>query len=208
MYVSLTRVNTSDEPIENATIVGEEMVRWLHDIDGFLGFLMLSREESTLGLSFWKSREVAERHRVARMEFLGRITSVANVQVEEMLDFDVTFAELLEPLVADPEVVGNLVQHHAPDLAAQTFSIGAVEALERPAVDRDLVRQDAAVTASPSRQRNALIEPEQRLAGRWLRFDDDRDIGDDVSKLARKGRDCVLYLPLEVDLTGLLIGVH
>ena len=94
MYVSLTRVNTADEPIENATIVGEEMVRWLHDIDGFLGFLMLSREETTLGLSFWKSREVAERHRVARMEFLERITSVANVQVEEMLDFDVTFAEL------------------------------------------------------------------------------------------------------------------
>ncbi len=94
MYVSLTRVNTSDEPIENATIVGEEMVRWLHDIDGFLGFLMLSREESTLGLSFWKSREVAERHRVARMEFLGRITSVANVQVEEVLDYEVTFADL------------------------------------------------------------------------------------------------------------------
>ena len=94
MYVSLTRVNTADEPIENATIVGEEMVRWLHDIDGFLGFLMLSREETTLGLSFWKSREVAERHRVARMEFLGRITSVANVQVEEVLDYEVTFADL------------------------------------------------------------------------------------------------------------------
>ncbi|MDP9303236.1 MAG: hypothetical protein M3O92_01865 [Actinomycetota bacterium] len=94
MYVSLTRVNTSDEPIENATIVGEEMVRWLRDIDGFLGFLMLSREETTLGLSFWKTREIAERHRVARMEFLERMTSVANVQVEEVLDYEVTFAEL------------------------------------------------------------------------------------------------------------------
>ena len=94
MYVSLTRVNTADEPIENATIVGEEMVRWLHDIDGFLGFLLLSREETTLGLSFWTSREIAERHRVARMEFLERIASVANVQVEEVLDYEVTFADL------------------------------------------------------------------------------------------------------------------
>jgi hypothetical protein len=94
VYVSLTRVNTSDEPIENATIVGEEMVKWLRDIDGFLGFLMLSREGTTLGLSFWKTREIAERHRVARMEFLERMTSVANVHVEEVLDYEVTFAEL------------------------------------------------------------------------------------------------------------------
>jgi hypothetical protein len=69
-------------------------VRWLHDIDGFLGFLLLSREETTLGLSFWRTREVAERHRVARMEFLERMASVANVQVEEVLDYEVTFADL------------------------------------------------------------------------------------------------------------------
>jgi len=84
-------------------------------------------------------------------------------------------------------VVSNLVEHNSPDLAAQTLPIGAVEALERSAVDRDLVRQGAGVPASPSCQRNALIEPEQRLAGRRLSFDDDRDIGDDVSKLAREG---------------------
>ena len=39
-------------------------------------------------------------------------------------------------------------------------------------------------------------------------FHDDRDIGDDVSKLARKGGHCVLYFLLEVDLTGLLIDVY
>ena len=83
-------------------------------------------------------------------------------------------------------MVSNFVEDHAPDLAAQTFPIGAVEALERSAVDRDLVRQDAAVTASPSRQRNALVKPEQWLA-RWrLHFDDDRDIGDDISELSRE----------------------
>jgi hypothetical protein len=94
VYVSFTRVNTSDQPIENAAIVAEEMVGWLRDIEGFDGFLMLSREGTAVGLTFWESREVADRHRVARMEFLNRMTSVADVDVEERTDFEVAFAEL------------------------------------------------------------------------------------------------------------------
>lgn len=100
MYVSLTRVATSDQPIENATIVAEEMERWLRDIDGFEGFLMLSREGTTVGLTFWESREVAQHHSVMRMQFLERMTSVAGVQIEETVDYDVTFAHL-GPLTLD-----------------------------------------------------------------------------------------------------------
>jgi hypothetical protein len=94
VYVSFTRVNTTDQPIENAAIVAEEMLRWLRDIEGFDGFLMLSREGTSVGLTFWESREVADRHRVARTEFLNRVTSVADVEVEERTDFEVAFAEL------------------------------------------------------------------------------------------------------------------
>ena len=94
MYVSFTRVNTSDQPIENAAIVAEEMLRWLREIEGFDGFLMLSREGTSVGLTFWESREVADRHRVARMKFLNRMTAVADVEVEETTDFEVAFAEL------------------------------------------------------------------------------------------------------------------
>ena len=94
MYVSFTRVNTIDQPIENAAIVAEEMMRWLRDIEGFDGFLMLSRAGTSVGLTFWESREVADRHRVARMEFLNRMTSVADVEIEETTDFEVAFAEL------------------------------------------------------------------------------------------------------------------
>jgi hypothetical protein len=100
VYVSLTRVKTSDQPIETATMVAEEMLRWLSDTEGFEGFLMLSREGTTLGLTFWENREVAERHRVARMQFLSRITSVAEVDVEEIVDYEVTFARL-GPLTTD-----------------------------------------------------------------------------------------------------------
>jgi len=113
-------------------------------------------------------------------------------------------AHLLESLVADAEMMGNLVEHDVQDLAAQSRRIGAVDALERAAVDRDLVRQGAGVPASPPCQRNALIEPEQRLTGRRLFFDDDRDIGDVVSKVARKRRYCVSYLLLEIDFSACL----
>jgi hypothetical protein len=98
VHVSLTRVKTSDQPIENATIVGEELARWLRDIDGFEGIFMLSRPGTSLGLTFWASREVAESHLPARRQFIERMTSVAGVEIEEFLDFEVMYAELGERL--------------------------------------------------------------------------------------------------------------
>jgi hypothetical protein len=94
LFVSLTRVNSADQPVENATIVAEEMHGWLRDIDGFEGFLMLTRPGTTLGLAFWESRDVAERNRVLRMQFIERMTSVAGVEIEEILDYDVAFANI------------------------------------------------------------------------------------------------------------------
>ena len=38
--------------------------------------------------------ETAERHRVPRTQFIERIASVADVEIEEMVDFEVTYAEL------------------------------------------------------------------------------------------------------------------
>ena len=94
MYVHVTRVKNSDPSVENAAIVAEEMVRWLRDIEGFDGFLMLAGEGTTVGLSFWESREVAVRHRVARMQFIERMTSIAGVEIEKMEEFELAFAEL------------------------------------------------------------------------------------------------------------------
>ena len=104
MHVTLTRVSTRDQPIENATIVAEEMHRWLRDLEGFEGFLMLSREGTTLGLTFWASTEVAERHRASRTEFRERMTGVAEVEIEDVVDYRVTFADLrgLTPGGAEP----------------------------------------------------------------------------------------------------------
>jgi len=100
MHVSVTRVKTHGEPIENATIVGEEMLRWLREMEGFEGFLVLSREGQSLGLTFWASEEIAQKHRVARMKFLERMAAVARVEVEEGVGYELMFADL-GPLVAD-----------------------------------------------------------------------------------------------------------
>ena len=94
MHVSVTRVTTGDLPIENATIVAQEMMRWFRETEGFEGLLFLSTEGTTLGLTFWKNRDVAERHRVSRMQFRDRMTSAAGAQVEETVDYELTFADL------------------------------------------------------------------------------------------------------------------
>ncbi len=92
--MTIVRVATGDQDIANATIVGEEMLRWLRDLEGFVGLTMLSRPGTTLAVSFWESAEVAARHSVVRGEFRQRITDVAGVQLEDVEEFEVTFAHV------------------------------------------------------------------------------------------------------------------
>jgi hypothetical protein len=94
MHVTVTRVSTGEQPIGTATIVAEEMYRWFQDLDGFEGFLMLSREGTTLAMTFWQSSEIAERSRTTREEFRDRIVGVAGVQVEDVEDFALMFGQL------------------------------------------------------------------------------------------------------------------
>jgi heme-degrading monooxygenase HmoA len=103
VYVSVTRTKGSpDQPVEIATIAGEEMLPWLSEIDGFDGLLMVSNVEegTTLVLSFWESAEVAERHRAARMEFRDRVTAAVDVEVEETAGYVLSYAHLGPRLVA------------------------------------------------------------------------------------------------------------
>jgi hypothetical protein len=94
VHATIVRVSTGSQDISTATVVGEEMLRWLRDLEGFVGSMMLSRPGTTLGLSIWESAEVAERHRTVRGEFRERITVVAGVQIEDVEEFEVTFAHI------------------------------------------------------------------------------------------------------------------
>ena len=81
-----------------AVMAGEAMVAWLRDIEGFHGLVMLTNQATgtTHVISFWESPEVADRHRVARLEFRDRITSTLSVEVQETEPYDVPFATLPE----------------------------------------------------------------------------------------------------------------
>lgn len=88
----MTTAATGDEPAENATMVGEEMTGWLRGVDGFDGMLMLYKPGTTVGLTFWESGDVAERVRPLRMQFLERIASVADVEIDRIEAFEVFVA--------------------------------------------------------------------------------------------------------------------
>lgn len=97
MHVTVTTTRGPvDQPIEVATVAGEEMVPWLRQIEGFEGLLMLSNEAegTTLVISFWESRAVADEHAAARAQFRARITAAVDVRVEDVTDYELTFADL------------------------------------------------------------------------------------------------------------------
>lgn len=103
MHVTVTTTRGApDQPLEVATVAGEEMLPWLRQIEGFEGLLMLSNEAEgkTLVVTFWESREVADRHRAARATFRDRITAAVDVRVEDVSEYEVTFADL-GPVRAD-----------------------------------------------------------------------------------------------------------
>jgi hypothetical protein len=102
MFVSVTTVETGDRPIEDATLVGEEMQGWLKDVEGFEGILLLSKDGTTLGLTFWQSEEAAERARPLRMQFLERMLSVAEVEIQSVEGYEIAFAGLGPNLVGAP----------------------------------------------------------------------------------------------------------
>ena len=97
MYASVTTTRGSSEDMaEIGEMVGETMVEWLRDIEGFGGLLMLNNEDTstTHVIALWESEEIAERHRAARMRLRDKVTATVGVEVLETVPYEVTFAHL------------------------------------------------------------------------------------------------------------------
>jgi hypothetical protein len=92
VFASVTRVSTGDLQTETATVVAQEMMRWFRESEGFEGLMFLSEEGTTLAISFWESREIAERNRQSRLQFRDRISAAVGVTVEETIGYDVAYA--------------------------------------------------------------------------------------------------------------------
>ena len=71
-------------------------------------------------------------------------------------------ADLVEPVVVDPKMVGNLVDDRFADLPHDCILITVADRLDRLLIDEDPVRQGTAVVAAAHRERLPLIEPEEQ----------------------------------------------
>ena len=94
MFVSITYTDTTGAPPEEGPIVGEEMDRWLRDMEGFEGLVLLTRENEAIGLAFWASEEIAERHSAIRAQFRERMLAIAGARIERVEGFDVAYVRL------------------------------------------------------------------------------------------------------------------
>jgi hypothetical protein len=97
VYAALTTTKgTADNPLETAGVVAEAMYGWLSEMEGWVGLLMLVNveTETTQVISFWESREIAERNAHVRLQFRDRITATVDVEVQETVGYDVVFAEV------------------------------------------------------------------------------------------------------------------
>ena len=103
MFATVTTADTGGDPVENGTIIAEEMERWLRDLDGFQGLLVLANEEQAIGITFWSSREVAERQASLRTTFRQRVLSAADVSIGDVADYDVAFARFAPGFAAPAE---------------------------------------------------------------------------------------------------------
>jgi heme-degrading monooxygenase HmoA len=96
VYAAITRATraTSENMAEEAVMVGETMVTWLRDVEGFEAFLMLTDEETgaVQVIALWESKEIAEHHRAARARLRERISETAGVELGETVGFDVPYA--------------------------------------------------------------------------------------------------------------------
>jgi hypothetical protein len=98
VFVSITYTDTTGSPAEEGPIVGEEMDRWLRDMEGFEGLLLLTRPNEAIGLAFWASEEIAERHSALRAEFRERMLTIAGARIERVEGYDIAYVRLAPDL--------------------------------------------------------------------------------------------------------------
>jgi hypothetical protein len=97
VYAVLTTTKgPTEDMVEIVRVVGEAMFSWLSEIEGWQGLLMLCDVETgvTQAISLWESKELADHHEHARLQFRDRITATVDVEVQETSGYEVGFAQL------------------------------------------------------------------------------------------------------------------
>src|SRR5207244_13225575 len=108
--------------------------------------------------------------------------------------------DVVEAVLVEPEVMGELVENGDPDLLLEVGGVG--ERLhERHAEDADPVGEGARPVAALG-ERHALVEPEEVGLVGMLVLDRDLDVPNRLPELPRQGRQGTLDVLLEPHQTG------
>jgi hypothetical protein len=84
MFASMSTIRGDDPDLEaTARIVGDTMLTWLGEFDGYSGLMILTNEESGLAqvITFWESEEAAERSKLARLKMRDQMTATVQMEV-------------------------------------------------------------------------------------------------------------------------------
>jgi tRNA G26 N,N-dimethylase Trm1 len=97
VFVSITTTQGRIEDQELvAQMAAEALTEWLSHVEGFAGLLTLIDVETSTAqvLVFWETREIAEKHREARLRLRDRIAATAQVEVVETRGYELAFSSL------------------------------------------------------------------------------------------------------------------
>ena len=85
------------ELAEIARIAGEALEGWLRDVDGYLGLVMLTDEESQTArvMTFWESTEAELRSRTTRTTMRDQLAGTAGLEVVDYRVWEVPVWEIL-----------------------------------------------------------------------------------------------------------------
>jgi hypothetical protein len=85
------------ELAEIARMAGEGIEGWLRDVDGYLGLVMLTDEETKTSrvITFWESTEAELRSRSTRTSMREQIAGAAGLEVVDYRVWEVPVYELL-----------------------------------------------------------------------------------------------------------------
>lgn len=94
MFASMSTIRGDHPDLEaTAKVVGDTMLNWLREFEGYAGLLILTDEQNGLArvITFWESEEAAERSKLARLKMRDQMTSTVQMEVAATEPYAVAF---------------------------------------------------------------------------------------------------------------------
>jgi heme-degrading monooxygenase HmoA len=93
-----TLIGPVPEMDDTGTVAGEAVLPWLQEMDGFRGMMILTDEsqEKARVLTFWESRDHAERSLTTRHQLRDRMAAAVGMEIESTESYVVATLQLVD----------------------------------------------------------------------------------------------------------------